>query len=364
MMFRQVSSRSHRCDDTVDFSAALRVIVDGQNFSSGTARTAMKMTAFAAAIAVAVGAGGIAHAQGYPSHPITMIVPFPAGGPTDTLARILSERVRVSLGQPVIIETVTGAGASIGVARAAQAAPDGYTLSIGNWTSHVGAGAMYPAAHDAVLELQPVSRISATPLMIVGKNALPPKNARELIAWLKADPGKPSAATVGAGSAAHVCLLYFQQKTGTSFQLVPYRGGAPVMQDLVAGQIDMFCAEASQTLSFVRSGAIRAFAVMSKERWPAAPEVPTMDEVGVSGMYISFWNGLWVPKGTPSEIVAKLNGAVVDALADPAVRQRLTELGHVIATREEQTPQALGAFHKAEIETWWPIIKAANIKPE
>ncbi len=324
----------------------------------------MKMTAFVAAIAVAVGVGGIAHAQGYPSHPITMVVPFPAGGPTDTLARILSERMRVSLGQPVIIETVTGAGASIGVARAAQATPDGYTLSIGNWTSHVGAGAMYPAAHDAVLELQPVSRISATPLMIIGKNALPPKNARELIAWLKADPGKASAATVGAGSAAHVCLLYFQQKTGTSFQLVPYRGGAPVMQDLVAGQIDMFCAEASQTLSFVRSGAIRAFAVMSKERWPAAPEVPTMDEVGVSGMYISFWNGLWVPKGTPSEIVAKLNGAVVDALADPAVRQRLTELGHVIATREEQTPHALGDFHKAEIETWWPIIKAANIKPE
>ncbi len=324
----------------------------------------MKMTAFVAAIAVAVGVGGIAHAQGYPSHPITMIVPFPAGGPTDTLARILSERMRLSLGQPVIIETVTGAGASIGVARAAQAAPDGYTLSIGNWTSHVGAGAMYPAAHDAVLELQPVSRISATPLMIIGKNALPPKNAREMIAWLKADPGKASAATVGAGSAAHVCLLYFQQKTGTSFQLVPYRGGAPVMQDLVAGQIDMFCAEASQTLSFVRSGAIRAFAVMSKERWPAAPEVPTMDEVGVSGMYISFWNGLWVPKGTPSEIVAKLNGAVVDALADPVVRQRLTELGHVIATREEQTPQALGDFHKAEIETWWPIIKAANIKPE
>ena len=324
----------------------------------------MKMTAFAAAIAVAVGVGGIAHAQGYPSHPITMIVPFPAGGPTDTLARVLGERMRVSLGQPVIIETVTGAGASIGVARAAQAAPDGYTLGIGNWTSHVGAGAMYPAAHDAVLELQPVSRISATPLMIVGKNALPPKNAQELIAWLKANPAKASAATVGSGSGAHICLLYFQQKTGTSFQFVPYRGGAPVMQDLVAGQIDFFCAEASQTLSFLRSGAIRAFAVMSKERWPAAPDVPTMDEVGVSGMYISFWNGLWVPKGTPPEIVAKLNGAVVDTLADATVRQRLTELGHVIATREEQTPEALGAFHRAEIEKWWPIIKTANVKPE
>jgi tripartite-type tricarboxylate transporter receptor subunit TctC len=324
----------------------------------------MKTIAIAATIVVAVAGIGGAQAQPYPSHPITIIVPFPAGGPTDTLARILSERMRVSLGQPVIIETVTGAGASIGVARAAQAAPDGYTLSIGNWTSHVGAGAMYPAAHDAVLEMQPVSRISATPLMIIGKNALPPNNAKEFIAWLKANPGKASAATIGAGSGAHICLLYFQQKTGTSFQLVPYRGGAPVMQDLVAGQIDFFCAEASQTLSFLRSGAIKAFAVMSKERWPGAPNVPTMDEVGVSGMYISFWNGLWVPKGTPGDVVAKLNSAIVDTLADPTVRQRLTDLGHVIATREEQTPEALGAFHKAEIEKWWPIIKAANIKPE
>jgi tripartite-type tricarboxylate transporter receptor subunit TctC len=324
----------------------------------------MKTIAIAATIVVAVAGMGGAQAQPYPSHPITIIVPFPAGGPTDTLARILSDRMRVSLGQPVIIETITGAGASIGVARAAQAAPDGYTLSIGNWTSHVGAGAMYPAAHDAVLEMQPVSRISATPLMIIGKNALPPNNAKEFIAWLKANPGKASAATIGAGSGAHICLLYFQQKTGTSFQLVPYRGGAPVMQDLVAGQIDFFCAEASQTLSFLRSGAIKAFAVMSKERWPGAPNVPTMDEVGVSGMYISFWNGLWVPKGTPGDVVAKLNSAIVDTLADPTVRQRLTDLGHVIATREEQTPEALGAFHKAEIEKWWPIIKAANIKPE
>ena len=324
----------------------------------------MKTIAIATAIALAVGGATGAYAQTYPSHPITIIVPFPAGGPTDTLARLLGERMRVSLGQPVIVETVTGAGASIGVARAAQAAPDGYTLSIGNWTSHVGAGAMYPAVHDAVLEMQPVSRISATPLMIVGKNALPPKTAQQLIAWLKENPGKASAATVGAGSAAHICLLYFQQKTGTRFQLVPYRGGAPVMQDLVAGQIDFFCAEASQTLTFLRSGAIKAFAVMSKERWPGAPNVPTMDEVGVSGMYISFWNGLWVPKGTPGDIVAKLNSAIVDTLADPTVRQRLTDLGHVIATREEQTPEALGAFHKAEIEKWWPIIKAANIKPE
>jgi tripartite-type tricarboxylate transporter receptor subunit TctC len=222
---------------------------------------------------------------------------------------------------------------------------------------------MYPAAHDALLEMQPLSLVSATPLMIIGKNDLPPKDAKELIAWLKANPGKASTATVGAGSGAHVCMLYFQQKTGTSVQLVPYRGGAPVMQDLVAGQIDMFCAEASQTLSFVRGGTIKAFAVMSKERWPALPNVPTMDEVGVSGMYISFWNGLWAPKGTPKDVVAKLNAAVAEALGDPAVRQRLIELGHVIAKREEQTPEALAAFHKAEIEKWWPLIKAANIKP-
>ena len=323
----------------------------------------MKLTSVLTALAVAAGCATQALAQAYPSHPITIIVPFPAGGPSDTLARILGERMRISLGQSVVVETVTGAGASLGVVRAAQSAPDGYTLSIGNWTSHVGAGAMYPAAHDALLELQPIARISATPLMIVGKNALPPQSAGELIAWLKANPGKASAATVGAGSGAHVCLLYFAQKTGTSFQLVPYRGGAPVMQDLVAGQIDMFCAEASQTLSFLRGGAMKAFAIMSKERWPGAPEVPTMDEVGVPGMYISFWNGLWVPKATPKEIIARLNAAVVDALADPTVRQRLTEPGHVIATREEQTPEALGAFHKAEIEQWWPLIKAANIKP-
>jgi tripartite-type tricarboxylate transporter receptor subunit TctC len=324
----------------------------------------MRLTTLAVALAASLGWAAGAHGQAYPSRPVTIIVPFPAGGPNDTLARIMAERMRTSLGQTVIVENVTGAGASIGVARAAQAAPDGYTLSIGNWTSHVGAGAMYPVAHDALLEFQPISLLSATPLMIVGKNALPPKDARELIAWLKANPGKASAATVGAGSGAHVCLLYFEQKTGTSFLLVPYRGGAPVMQDLIAGQIDLFCAEASQTLSFLRSGTIKAFAVMSKARWPSAPDVPTMDEVGAPGMYISFWNGLWAPKGTPKEVVARLDAAVVETLADPAVRQRLTELGHVIATAEEQTPEGLGAFHKAEIEKWWPIIKAANIKPE
>jgi tripartite-type tricarboxylate transporter receptor subunit TctC len=301
-------------------------------------------------------------AQPYPSRAITLVVPFPAGGPTDTLARILGERMRVSLGQPIVIENVTGAGASIGVTRAVQAAPDGYTLSIGNWTSHVGAGAMYPVSWDVLTDLAPVSLLTATPLLIVGKNGIPAKDGRELIAWLKAHPDKASAATVGAGSAAHVCEVYFMQQTGTHFQVVPYRGGAPAMQDIIAGQMDLMCAEASQTLPYVRSGQMKAFAVMAKDRWPALPDVPTTDEIGAPGMYISFWHGLWVPKGTPPEVISRLDKAVNESLADPAVRKRLTDLGAVIAPAEQQNPAALAAFHKAEIGKWWPIIKGMDIK--
>ena len=318
------------------------------------------MKAIVAAVAVTAGLAwtGAAQAEVYPSHPLALIVPFPAGGPTDTLARIITERMRISLGQPVVIENVTGAGATIGVGRAVNAAPDGYTLNIGNWTSHVGPGAIYKLPYDALTDLAPISMISAAPLMIVGKTAIPADDGKGLIAWLKANPSKASAAT------AHVCMIYFRDKTATELQMVPYRGGAPAMQDMVAGQIDLMCAEASQTLPYLRSSKIKAFAVMSKSRWPAAPDVATMDEVGVPGMYISFWNALWAPKGTPKEIIARLNAAIVEALADPTVRQRLTDLGHVIATRQEQTPEALAAFHRAEIEKWFPFIKAANIKPE
>jgi tripartite-type tricarboxylate transporter receptor subunit TctC len=324
----------------------------------------MKAIAAAVIATAALACTGAAQAEVYPSHPLALIVPFPAGGPTDTLARIITERMRLSLGQPVVIENVTGAGATIGVGRAVNAAPDGYTFVLGNWTSHVGPGAIYKLPYDVLTDLAPISMISATPLMIVGKTAIPADDGKGLIAWLKANPNKASAATVGVGSAAHVCMIYFRDKTGTQFQMVPYRGGAPAMQDMVAGQIDLMCAEASQTLPHLHSGKMKAFTVMSKSRWPAAPDVATMDEVGVPGMYISFWNALWAPKGTPKDIIAKLNAAVVEALADPAVRQRLTDLGHVIATREEQTPEALAAFHRAEIEKWFPIIKAANIKPE
>ena len=316
----------------------------------------------AAALAAVLGLTGSALADPYPSRPITMIVPFPAGGPTDTLARIVGEGLRKALGEPVVIENVTGAGASIGVTRAIQSAPDGYTLSIGNWTSHVGAGAMYPVAWDILKDLEPISLLTATPLLIVGKNDLPAKDGRELIAWLKANPNKASAATVGAGSAAHVCGLYFEQQTGTHFQFVPYRGGAPAMQDMIANQIDLMCAEASQTLAYVRGGQMKAFAVMAKERWPALPNVPTTDEVGAPGMYISFWHGLWAPKGTPADVIARLDWAVIETLADETVRKRLGDLGAVIARRDQQSPAALAAFHKAEIAKWWPIIKSANIK--
>jgi tripartite-type tricarboxylate transporter receptor subunit TctC len=257
---------------------------------------------------------------------------------------------------------VTGAGASIGVTRAVQSAPDGYTLSIGNWTSHVGSGAMYPVSWNVLKDLAPVSLLTATPLLIVGKNALPAKDGRELIAWLKANPDKASAATVGAGSAAHVCEVYFMQQTGTRFQVVPYRGGAPAMQDIIAGQMDLMCAEASQTLAYVRGGQMKAFAVMAKDRWPALPDVPTTDEIGAPGMYISFWHGLWVPKGAPEEVIARLAKAVNESLGDPAVRKRLTDLGAVISPPEQQNPAALAAFHKAEIGKWWPIIKGMDIK--
>jgi tripartite-type tricarboxylate transporter receptor subunit TctC len=329
----------------------------------------MKLLSVVAAVSIAVVSFAMTNAAGaqtqvYPSRPITMIVPFAAGGPTDTLGRILSEAMRSSLGETIIIENVTGAGATIGVGRAAQATPDGYTLSVGNWTSHVGSGALYPIQYDLLKDFQPISLLTFAPMMIVGKNALPANDAKELIAWLRANPDKASAASVGAGSAAHVCGLYFQDKTNTHFQFVPYRGGAPAMQDLVGGQIDLMCAEASQTLTYVRSGKMKAFAVMSKTRWPALPDVPTTDEIGAPGMYISFWHGLWVPKGTPKDVTTKLNIAVVDALADATVRKRLTDLGQLIATRDQQTPAALAAYHKAEIEKWWPIIKAANIKIE
>ena len=318
-----------------------------------------------AAVAAALPAAAQnARAQAYPARPLTMVVPFAAGGPTDTIARIMGERMRATLGQTVIIENVTGAAGSIGVGRVARATPDGYTISIGHWSTHVVNSAIYQLPYDVLNDFEPVSLIAANAQLAVVRKSLPVNNLKELIDWLKANPDKASQGTAGAGSASHVSGVYFQRTTGTSFQFVPYRGTGPAMQDLVAGQIDLMFDQAANSLPQVRNGNIKAFAVTAKSRLASAPDVPTMDEAGLPGFYISVWHALWFPKGTPRDIVMKLNAAVVEALADPTVRKRLDELGQDIPTREQQTPEMLFAHHKAEIEKWWPIIKAANIKGE
>ena len=304
----------------------------------------------------------VARAQAYPSRPVTIIVPVPPGGVADPIARILADHLTVTLGQPVVIENVTGAGGSIGVGRAARAAPDGYTVSIGNWLSHVGASAVYPVQYDVLKDFETVSLLTNSPMLITARKDFPANDLKEVIAWLKANPDKASAATVGPGSAAHVSGVYFQRATDTRFQFVPYRGGGPAVQDEVAGHVDLMFNEATGALPYVLSRQIKTYAVLAKTRWFAAPDIPTSEELGVPGINISFWHGLWVPKGTPKEIVAKLNDAVVTALADPTVRKRLTDIGQEIFPREQQTPEALYAFHKAETEKWWPIIKAAGIK--
>ena len=305
-----------------------------------------------------------AWAQAYPTRPVSLIVPFPAGGPTDTVARIMTEPMRTALGQPVIVENLAGAGGTLGAGRVARAAPDGYTLSVGNWNSHVANGATYSLAYDVVTDFEPVALLTSAPLWIVARKSMPAANLQELIAWLKANPDTASAGTAGIGTAAHLCGLYLQDNTGTRFQLVPYRGGAPAYQDLLAGQIDLMCADTSATAAQVRGGNIKAYAVMSKTRWAGAPDVPTVDEAGLPGLYVSFWQGLWAPKGTRMDIIAWLNTAVMKAFADPAVRRRFAEIGQEIPQPDQQTPQMLAAFQKAEIEKWWPIIKAAGIKGE
>ena len=327
-----------------------------------TIRTAALLTAAFAAI---TGSMADAAAQAYPSRPITIVVPFPPGGQVDTMARILLDRMRTSLGQPIIIENVGGASGGIGVTRVTRAAPDGYTLSMGNWTSHVGGPAIYPVQFDILRDLDPVAMLPSAPTIIVARSNMPANNLKELVAWLKANPDKATAATVGAGSPGHVSGLFFQSETGTRMQFVPYRGGGPANQDLLAGQVDMrIGAEASQMLPHVRGGKVKAYAVMAKTRWSAAPDIPTIDEAGVPGVHISVWTGLWAPKDTPKSVIDRLNTTMTEVLADEAVRKRVADIGSEIPARDQLSPEALAAFHKAETEKWWPIIKAANIKAE
>jgi tripartite-type tricarboxylate transporter receptor subunit TctC len=316
----------------------------------------------ALAALASIAAAEVAAAQTYPTRPITMNVPFAAGGPTDTIARVIAQRMSATLGQSIIIENVTGADGTIGVGRVVRAAPDGYLLSVGQWSTHVLNGAAYALPYDLLKDFEPVALLSTNPLVIVTYKGVPATNLKELIDWLKATPER----AVGIGSMSHrVSAVYFQNLTGARLTLVPYRGAAPAMQDMMAGQITMMFDQAATSLPLVRAGSTKPYAVTAATRLDAAPDLPTVDEAGLPGFHIAVWTALWAPRATPRAIIEKLNAAVVEAVADPAVRKRLTtELGQDIPARAQQTPEALYAYQKAEIEKWWPLIKSANIRPE
>ncbi len=308
--------------------------------------------AFTAVIADAI-------AQSFPMRPVTMVVPFPAGGSTDTIGRVMAEGMRGPLGQSIIIENVGGASGNIGVGKVARAAPDGHTLVLGSWPTHVLNAAIFNLPYDPQKDFEPVALVAAQPLFIIGRKSLIPNNLGELIAWLKANPDK---ATQGATGASHVTGVFFQKASGTSYQMVPYRGSAPAMQDLLAGQIDLMIDLAASATPHVRAGTVKAFAVTAKTRLAAAPDVPTVDEAGLPGFYVASWHAIWAPKGTPNDIVTKLNAAAMVALADPLVRRRLADIGQDVYPPNLQTPEALSAYQAAEVERWWPLVKAANIK--
>jgi tripartite-type tricarboxylate transporter receptor subunit TctC len=321
----------------------------------------MRSLLIASACALAFANVGGARAEVYPSRPITIVVPLPAGFTFDVTARLLAEHMRASLGQAVIVENFTGASGSIGVGRVARAAPDGYTLIFGGLNTHVLNGAVLTLPYDVMTDFAPVALVATTPLLVVTKKTVPANDLQQLIAWLKANPGKASQGTGGPGSLTHFAGIYFQQKTGTRFASIPYRGGGAAMNDLMAGNLDLLIDLAPNSVPQLRAGTIKAYAVLAKTRLAAAPDVPTVEEAGLPGLYMSAWQAIWAPKGTPSAIINKLNKAIVDALADPALQARLADLGEDIFPPEQQTPAALAAWQKAEIEKWWPIVKAANV---
>jgi tripartite-type tricarboxylate transporter receptor subunit TctC len=317
-----------------------------------------------AAFAAVLISGGNALADKFPSRPITIVVPFAAGGPSDAMARILAERMKVTLGETILVENVTGAGGSIGVGRAVRSPPDGYTISFGHLGTHVANGAIYKLGYDLVTDLEPVALLPSNPMIVVSKNAVPAKSLSELLAWLKTRPTPATAGTAGAGSGSHIAGLYFENVTGIKLQYVPYRGTGPAMNDLVAGQIDLIVDQTSNSIGQVRAGNIRAYAITDSKRVESAPDIPTTDEAGLPGFHMTLWSGLWAPKDTPKEIVTKLNAAAVDALNDPAARKQLENLGLQMPPKDQLSPEALGTWQKAEIAKWWPMIKAANVKVE
>ena len=317
------------------------------------------MKKFVAAMTLALLASiASAQAQTYPSRSITLIVPFPPGGSTDIAARIMAERMRAPLGQTVIVENVGGAGGSIGVGRVARAAPDGYTIDIGQWDTHVGS-IIYNLDYDLKKDFAPIGLISVNPQLMVAKKDLPAENLKELVAWMKANLGKIN--FVNQNAAANVSGVLFENLSGQKVQFIPYRGAGPAMTDLVSGQVDLLVVQGAVALAQIRGGKIKALANLSPQRSASMPDIPTSDESGVPGLYMAGWFGFWAPKDTPKDIIAKLNSAMVEALADPNVNARFTELGLDVAPKAQQTPEGLAAFQQSEIEKWWPIIKAAGI---
>src|SRR5947208_12087438 len=313
---------------------------------------------FAAVVLTILFGAAPAQAQTYPSRPITLVVPFPPGGSTDAAARIMAERMRIPLGQTVVIENVGGAGGSIGVGRVARAAPDGYTFDIGQWDTHVGS-IIYKLDYDLEKDFEPIGLISNNPTRLVARKDLPAGNLAELVTWMKANPGKINVDNQNA--AANVTGVLFENLTGQKVQFIPYRGAGPAMTDLVAGTVDLLVVQGAVALPQIRAGKIKALANLSPQRSASMPDIPTSDETGVPGLYMSGWFGFWAPKGTPRDVIAKLNAATAEALADPALQKRFTELGLDVAPRAQQTPEGLAAFQKTEIEKWWPIIKSAGI---
>src|SRR3954466_7390067 len=303
----------------------------------------------------------VAQAQSYPSRQITLVVPFPPGGSTDVAARIMAEKMRPILGQAVIVENVGGAGGSIAVGRVARAQPDGYTIDIGQWDTHVGS-IIYPLNYDLQKDFEPIGLVSVNPQLLVAKKGLAADDLKGLVAWIKANPGKIT--FVNQNAAAQVTGILFEQATGQKVQFIPYRGAGPAMTDLISGQVDLLVAQGAVTLPQVRGGAIKAIANLSPQRSASMPDIPTSEESGVPGLYMSGWFGFFAPKGIPKDVVAKLNGAMMQVLADPTTKAKFAELGLDVASKEQQTPEGAAAFQKAEIEKWWPIIKAANIKGE
>jgi tripartite-type tricarboxylate transporter receptor subunit TctC len=316
---------------------------------------------FIAALAVSA-AIGAAQAETYPSKPITVVIPLAAGGAVDTNVRIMLESMRVTLGQPILVENNGGAGGVTGINRVARAAPDGYTISVGTWGTHVVNAFVYTTPYDLAQDFEPVALLPSVPHWFIARKNLPPKDFKEFIAYLKENSGKVTAASVGAGGSSAVCGYYFGKSTGTSTTLVPYRGGAPALQDIVAGNVDMMCDLAANSLAQVRAGTIKAYAVTSKKRWFAAPELPTADEAGVPGLDLSNWLGAYAPKGTPKDIVAKLSNAFAVAMADPIVRQRIMDQGMEIPPAEQQTPEGFAVYLKSEMDKWGAIIRESGIK--